>query len=103
MKYSHFEQTVEAAGLEPRRCSNDHWQIRGGERLVNVWPHSKKGFRFQVDGKKSQFGNVPLAIEFAGPPPNPIVEEAPSPWENTQGKPAIERVGLIRWLWRMFW
>lgn len=102
MKYSHFQETVETAGLEPRRCNAVHWQIRGGERLVNVWPNAKRGgFRFQEDGKKSRLGNLAQAIELAGPPPIPAAEVTAAPREETTKAP--ERVGLIRWLWRVLW
>jgi hypothetical protein len=108
MKYSTFAETVEAASLQSRRCTGDHWQILGGERLVNVWPHSKKGFRFQADGQKSRLsrggGNLQQAIDLAGPSPQAAVEQALAslpPWEEDQQKP--DRVGLIRWLWRWVW
>lgn len=36
--YKKFKEKVEAAGLEPRSCSNYHWQIFGGAHLVNYYP-----------------------------------------------------------------
>lgn len=100
MRYEHFTEEVESAGLEARRCTAIHWQIRGGKRLVNVWPASRRGFRFQADGEKSRDGKLADAITLAGPPER--VTETTPPWESAETtKP--ERVGLIRWLWRLLW
>lgn len=105
MKYCAFSEAVTVAGLMPVHCQSIHWQIRGGthHKIVNVWPHSTKGFRFQADCQKSRFGNLQQAIDLAGPPLDPVVEEAPAPWEESQSKTAPEHVGLIRWLWRVLW
>jgi hypothetical protein len=102
MRYDDFAQQVEAVGLTPRRCTSDHWQLRGG-LLVNVWPHGRRGFRLQIDREKSRLGTLAEAIHAAGPPPKPA-EPKPErpPWEAEQG-----RVGLIRaigrFLWRWLW
>lgn len=74
-----FTAIVEAAGLMARICNAYHWQIKGGKRhiLVDCWPDTKKGFRFQaVDfyGRPVRCGTVTDAIELAGPLKTPKAE-----------------------------
>ena len=97
MKYELFAREIEAQGLYPKRCHHTHWQILGGDkhRVVNVWPNSKLGFRFQADEQKARAGTVQDAIDLAGVPPASVVA---APWEVEP-----KRVGLIRWLWRLIW
>ena len=108
MKYSKFAERLASIGLVARKCSPYHWQIRGGTKhpLVNVWANSRRGFRFQVDGLKSRDGTLIDAIKLAGPRPVSKPDIA-APWEEAKPEPASqatpERVGLIRWLWRLIW
>lgn len=51
--FEQFKQQVIAAGLVPRRCSDDHWQIRGGKYCVNFYPFSCDGPSFYVNGMNS--------------------------------------------------
>jgi len=102
MTFAKFREQVEAVGLAARRCSPVHWQICGGDTLVNVWPNTRHGFKFQLDGKESQRGRLEDAIRMAGPP-EPTTKPADDrpPW--AEAKLPRERVGLIRWLWRLLW
>jgi hypothetical protein len=97
MDYQEFTTAVRKAGLTPRRCDREvHWQIRDGSRqIVNVWPKTKAGFRFQADGQKSKLGTLDEAIELAGPRKRSV---SVAPWEE----PAAQ-VGLIRRFWRWLW
>lgn len=99
MTYNEFADQVKRAGLIPKMCRDDHWQIRGGKRLVNFWPNAKGGSKYYVDNdERSHRGSLDVAIRKAGPSTLPRRDETP-PWE----KPSVERVGLIRWLWRLIW
>jgi hypothetical protein len=107
MTYQDFERAVVGAGLRPRKCSGHHWQILGGPgaEVVNCWPNSKAGFRYQVGDAKSRIGTLLDAIKAADPhrycPPweEPIQGASPQP----QVVARSDRVGLIRWLWRLLW
>lgn len=66
MTFQQFTAMVIAAGFTPKGCSNTHWQILGGPRLINVWPMTKRGFVFQVDGMKAVVGgNLEAALDAA--------------------------------------
>lgn len=103
MNYETFMECVERFRLEPRKCSPVHWQIRGGRRLVNVWPNTKRGFRFQASGQAVRTGVIGEAITAAGPTigGSPPWEDEPVPTAESPLPP--DRVGLIRWLWRIIW
>lgn len=106
MNYRDFEQAVKAAGLQPRKCQENHWQIREGRRVVNVWPETRRGFRFSVDGGQGRGGSLAQAIEEAGPPPSlaPLFSKTKSeqpPWESRAD--VGQHVGIIRRLWRWLW
>jgi hypothetical protein len=107
MKFEEFQSEVEQAGLVAKWCSVHHWQIRDGSKVpvVNVWPNGKKGFRFQWGDGRAKNGTVQDAIRVAGPKYKKYKEEAP--WndasENPEKQKSSERVGLIRWLWRLLW
>lgn len=42
MKFEDFKKEVEASGLQARRCTEVHWQIRGGIYCVNVYPTTNR-------------------------------------------------------------
>lgn len=66
MKYFRFALLVERAGLTPRRCNEVHWQILGGEFVVNFYPETKRGPRFYVDrAKRGSDGPLSRAIAAA--------------------------------------
>jgi len=114
--YKDFAEVVESFGLTPRECSYHHWQILGGRhyKMVNVWPHSKKGFGMAAGTGKGQSGSIEEAIRLAGPkrcePTEPwvppilsiIPPETVAPWEEPP-----TRHGLIRtvalFIWRWLW
>ncbi len=109
-QWQRFCLMVRKAGLVAHSCSHSHWQIKGGTRcaLVNCWPNTKRGFRYQGISMKDhavQTGSVDDAIRLAGPPP-PYVA---APWEDsTEEIPQAIRgadlpVGLIRRFWRWLW
>ena len=102
MQHHHpMVQAIQAAGLRAKQYSPAHWQILGGKHLVNVWPDTKRGFRFQRDGEGSGLGTIEDAIKLAGPPEQ---VETETPWEEAPQQPeARERIGLIRWLWGWIW
>lgn len=103
MNYRDFQTEVQRAGLTAKKCHETHWQIIDGckETPINVWANSKRGFTYQVDGQKSRRGTLSEAIAAAGPVEAPTHAKMaePPPW----AEPKPERVGLIRWLWRMLW
>ncbi len=101
--YQDFARHVESAGLTPRNCTEHHWQIRGGERLVNCWPHGGQ-LRIHVDGGgKSRLGTIRDALRLAGVRPKPA-DESP-PWEEP--KPPVRTPGVLRRclraMWRFLW
>jgi hypothetical protein len=63
-----FVEATAAAGLGCRRCGIHHWQILGGQQIVNVWPDTKKGFRFQAGKAPVRTGDLGEAILAAGKP-----------------------------------
>jgi hypothetical protein len=66
MTYKEFTQVVLAAGLEPRCCNPLHWQIRGGEHIVNFYPDTKRGQRFYVDRtERATNGSLDKALRAA--------------------------------------
>lgn len=81
MNWESFKRDVKAAGLEAKWCgahdqpyweADCHWQIRGGQQLVNIWPNTtKRGFVMQADHQKSKKGTIAKAIKLAGPPKTP--------------------------------
>lgn len=110
MKWDAFAAQVRKSGLHPRQCCMWHWQIRGGDRIVNCWPHTKVGFKYQAVGEKARAGDVKRAIEAAGEGrawesplefaphvPDTTPQQEP-PW-GSQERP----VGLIRRIWRFLW
>ncbi len=116
-----FANAVTHAGLVPKSClagDGGHWQITGGEQMVNVWPNTKRGFVMAAGNGRGRFGSVAKAIKLAGPPktPKPQAEhEYPAsvpdaPFEERMARmssaPEARKdatVGLIRWLWRWIW
>ena len=112
MTYQAFTTAVNEAGLIPCLTGKDgHWRIRGGSRqIVDVWSHTKHGFRFQATGGKgSRSGTLDEAIALAGPRKkevSPEVCKAADPWEYpAEHEPTIQlpQVGLIRRFWRWLW
>jgi len=102
MHYEEFERRVRSEGLEPRMCSADHWQIRGGVNnpLVNFWPHTKKGPKVYVPGaKKAVVRNLQYAIDQAGPRDD---DKSDPPWEPPREERPVQ-VGFLRRLWRLVW
>ena len=105
-----FAAAVSANGLGARHCHAGHWQIKGGSqcRLVNCWPNTRQGFRYQAapGNLPVRTGTVAEAIRVAGPRP---VEADPPGDEDTEavsqsiGDRQTPRVGLIRRLWRWLW
>lgn len=67
--YDQFCEAVWAAVLIPHACTDEHWQIIGGEFLVNFWPYSRRGSRFQAVGSQSDLGDLSEAIRAAHCPP----------------------------------
>ncbi len=102
LTWAEFSQAVATAGrgLNARHCAEHHWQIQGGDWLVNCWPNSNRGFVMQKDGEQSRVGSLREAIDLASPPKaKPATETVAPPWEETRDRP----VGLIRRLWRWIW
>ena len=99
MNFSVFREEVEAAGLQARECSESHWQIRRGRYAVNVWPSTKRGFRFQRLGLPVRTGDLGDAIRAAEAPSQ---RETSPPWKEPPTE-TPRRVGIIRrflrWLW----
>ena len=53
MTFDIFSEQVQAAGFTPRRCRDDHWQIRGGKFCVNFYPFKDGGPSFYINGMNS--------------------------------------------------
>lgn len=53
MTFETFSEQVKADNLIPRKCSHDHWQIRGGKFCVNFYPFKDGGPSFYVNGMNS--------------------------------------------------
>ena len=78
--YAHFEYLVIKAGFCPRDCGSLHWQILGGEKIVNYW--QQRGTVYVQGASHSDRGcNVEDAILAAGKPkprpagdPNAVVQ-----------------------------
>jgi len=108
MTFNEFTERANANGLTARRCSHFHWQLVGGAKVVSVWAHTRRGFRYSVAGGKAKDGSLDDAISAAWPRARP---EAPANRETRDGDPVARtpgvddetRVGLIRWLWRLIW
>ncbi len=103
-----FANAVTHAGLFPKSCrpgNHCHWQITGGEQLVNVWPNTKRGFRMAADNGRGRPGTVAEAIKLAGPPETAKPQAEKKYPASVPDNPAWEErpVGLIRSLWRRLW
>ena len=93
LTFEEFADRAAAAGLGALECSPVHWQLRGGWRLVNVWPNTRRGFRFAAGDGKGRSGTLRDAIQLAGP-------VRPVPPEKPPRQPPAPRVGLNRRFWR---
>jgi len=101
MTYDEFAAVVQGAGLTPRQCNPIHWQILGGGRIVNYYPHTKRGERFYVDrARRAENGTLDLAIRAARPaeppaaPPTRIPQYIIDRWQQHQhdgGKLTLEQ------------
>lgn len=65
MTYQQFAKQVEAAGLTPRECWKNHFQILGGNYLVNYYPETATIYIDGTRGRKASklTGNVAKAIQ----------------------------------------
>jgi len=101
--FEDFAAAVREAGLEARQCTPMHWQIRGGERLVNCWPVSGR-LRIYVDRTDhSTLGTLKEALRAAGARPRPAPAVRPEVVETPPWEPVQRPVGLLRRLWRFLW
>jgi len=68
MDFSSVAARAAKSGLRVKTLSKYQCQILGGARnpILNVWPNSKKGFRFQAGVEKARSGTVEDAIRLAG-------------------------------------
>lgn len=100
MTYEQFMAEVAGRGLRAEQCHYNHWQILGGTKhpIVNVWAHTKRGFRYQTDGGKGKSGTLMDAIALAGEKP----ASDPPPWNESKPEQP-QTVGLIRRVWRWVW
>ncbi len=53
MTFEKFSEQVQASNLIPRKCTESHWQIRGGKFCVNFYPFKDGGPSFYVNGMNS--------------------------------------------------
>lgn len=66
MTFEQFRKKAEESGLEAHDKGNGHWQIIGGDFLVNYYPFAKKGASIYVQGMKMGFkGTANRAIACA--------------------------------------
>jgi hypothetical protein len=100
------------AGLSFVRKSEYHWQIKGGTRrlVVNCWPHSKRGFVYQVGVAPAKRGTIHDAIKLAGIAPQAVAKlytSTPAPNNISDTPPWAEytrpHIGIIRRFWRWLW
>lgn len=70
MSWEQFERQAKAAGLQPVRCTEHHWQLKGGPLLVNFYPFAKKGPIVYVAGTTGGYrGDIKAAIRATKQPP----------------------------------
>ena len=87
-----FELAVKAAGLFPelRMRATDggpsHWQIKGGYKMVNCWPNTKRGFRYQAIGENVKTGAIADAIDAAG---GGLPKQKITGWGYSNGTPRV--------------
>jgi hypothetical protein len=86
-----ISDAVLSAGLMFRNYGNGHLQIIGGEKVVNMWPWAKRGFRFQVDGDKSRCGTVRDAVNAAGKSSKRATTREVRPYPHIEYLPAGTR------------
>lgn len=69
--FINFKTLCEKQGLSAVELSRTHWQIKGGLRIVNVYPFSRKGASFYIQGMSGGVKGSPhKAIEAATRPPS---------------------------------
>jgi hypothetical protein len=77
MRYDDFDRQVRATpGLTTRQCTEYHWQILGGRRLVNYYPTTRTS---HVDGQASSSTAGSVADLVALALPRPVVTPKASP------------------------
>lgn len=82
LTYDEFCDAVWAAMLIPHACTDQHWQIIGGEFLVNFYPYAMHGSSFYVNGSKGKRGTLAEAIAAAHNPPAINVFDKPAPYKK---------------------
>lgn len=71
LTFDEFTEEVTGAGLATHMCNPQHWQIKGGQVLVNFYPHTKRGHVYcvAIAGQRGKAGiTVAKAIQAAGKP-----------------------------------
>lgn len=64
--FEHFSRLCQGQKLEAVRLNSNHWQIKGGLRIVNVYPFSRSGASFYIQGmSKGRKGGPTKAIQAA--------------------------------------
>lgn len=68
--FNAFKTAVEASGLAAHQCASEtpHWQIKGGQRIVNIWPETNAGPKMQMGVAKAvrlPFGSAGIASAIA--------------------------------------
>ncbi|QDT41037.1 hypothetical protein Pan241w_10960 [Gimesia alba] len=70
ISFEHFARLCQGAKLQAVEVTEAHWQIRGGLRIVNVYPVTKRGSSYYIQGMSSGVKGTPLeAIKAATKPP----------------------------------
>ena len=70
ISFEHFARLCQGQQLEAVRVNGTHWQIKGGLRIVNVYPFSRKGASYYIQGmSKGVKGSPAKAIQAAKKPP----------------------------------
>jgi hypothetical protein len=96
MTFKEFGKAVLAAGLKPRFCNPQHWQIRGGKFIVNVYPDTKRGTRYYVNcaahGVNGSIGEaVSAALGGLSLQPTPKAKRRGASWRRNRKKALLAK------------
>lgn len=101
MTFEHFSRLCQGKNLTAVKVTDIHWQIKGGLRIVNVYPVTKKGPRYYIQGMSSGVTGSPLkAIEAAKKPPMQNKKHERNNWKvNKRIRERLWKLqkGLCKW------
>lgn len=99
--FGQFERLCSENGLVARKVNHSHWQIIGGLRLVNVYPLTKRGTTYYVQGmSRGLKGTTKQAVEAAKKPPRQEKRHSRNSWKKNKKVRDIlwhKQEGLCKW------